>query len=166
MTARELIEALELQPHPEGGHYREVYRAAETIAPGALPPRYAGPRAHATAIYFLLARGETSALHRIASDELWHHYDGGALRVVTLADDGTRRDHVLGKRYDRGERPLACVAHGLMFGAQLEPDADFALVGCTVAPGFDFADFDMPARAVLQARWPQHGEVIAHLGRR
>lgn len=166
MTARELIEALELRPHPEGGHYREIYRADEAIAHAALPARFGGARAHATAIYFLLARGETSSLHTIASDELWHHYDGGGLRVVTLAPDGTRRDHVLGKAYDRGERPFACVSHGLMFGAHLEPAADFALVGCTVAPGFDFADFDMPVRATLHARWPQHAEVVERLGRR
>lgn len=165
MTAEQLIAALELRPHPEGGHYREVYRAEEQIAHAALPPRFAGARAHATAIYFLLRRGETSALHAIASDELWHHYDGGALRVVTLAPDGTRRDHLLGKAYARGERPFAVVERGRMFAAELAEGAEFALVGCTVAPGFDFADFVMPSRAELRARWPQHDDVIARLGR-
>ena len=156
---------LDLRPHPEGGHYREVYRADEQIAHAALPERFGGARAHATAIYFLLARGETSGLHAIASDELWHHYDGGALRVVTLAPDGGRRDHVLGKSYERGERPFAAVPRGMMFGAELEPGVEFALVGCTVAPGFDFADFAMPPRAELRARWPQHAGVVERLGR-
>jgi predicted cupin superfamily sugar epimerase len=165
MTAAELISTLELRPHPEGGHYREVYRADEQIAHDALPARFGGARAHATSIYFLLARGQTSGLHAIASDELWHHYDGGALRVVTLAPDGTRRDHVLGKAYDAGERPFAMVPRGAMFGAELVGAAAFALVGCTVAPGFDFADFVMPSRAELHARWPQHADVIARLGR-
>ncbi len=167
-TWQDLVATLGLLPHPEGGYYRELYRAEETCARDALPPRFAGDRSHATAIYFLLPRGAFSALHSIASDECWHHYEGAPVRIVTLDEAGVRRDLLLGKDYARGERPFHVVPRGRLFGSwpEAEPgDAPFALVGCTVAPGFDFADFVMPPRGTLLERFPQHAELIARLTR-
>ena len=165
MSPDDLVRFLDLVPHPEGGFFRELYRADEEVPRAALPKRFSGDRAYATAIYFLLTHGTFSALHTIESDELWHHYEGGALRVVTLSDDGTREDFVLGKDYAKGQRPFACVKRGRVFGSYVEGDASYVLVGCTVSPGFDFADFRMPPRETLLARFPAHAEVITRLTR-
>ncbi|AKF09124.1 cupin domain-containing protein [Sandaracinus amylolyticus] len=154
-TADELATQLGLAPHPEGGFYRETYRASTMVD----TPR--GPRAASTAIYFLVPRGAFSALHRIASDEVWHHYAGAALRVVRIAEDGARGDLVIGP----GGAPQGVVEAGAWFGATIEGDGDWALVGCTVAPGFDFADFELAQRADLIARFPQHAQVITALTR-
>jgi predicted cupin superfamily sugar epimerase len=161
MSSRsDLVRALDLAPHPEGGFYRETYRSREVV------PTARGPRAASTAILFLVARESFSALHRIASDEVWHFHAGTPLRVVCIAEDGTRSDHVLGLDLARGERPQAVVPAGTWFGARLEPgDADFALVSCTVAPGFDFADFELAERAALRSRFPEHAVIIDELTR-
>lgn len=165
MQAREWIEHLQLAPHPEGGHFRQTYRAAEMIAQAHLPERFRGDRAFATAIYFLLAGDEFSALHRIGSDEVWHHYDGGALTVHVIDTAGRYLALQLGKNPARGESPQAVVTAGCLFGASLRDAGSFALVGCTVAPGFDFADFELPSREQLLRQYPQHGKVIERLTR-
>jgi hypothetical protein len=160
MTADEWIARLRLVPHPEGGHYRESYRAAESVAAGALPARYGGSRALATAIYYLLRRGERSVLHRVRSDEMWHFYDGDPLGLALL-DDAGPRTIVLGRDGARGEVPQAVVVAGTWFGAAVESPGAFALVGCTVAPGFDFADLEMADRAALTRARPAHAAFIA-----
>lgn len=159
-TAKEWVERLGLEPHPEGGFYRETYRSDELI--GNLPHRYCGLRAFGTAIYFLLRAGEVSRLHRLRSDEIWHWYGGGALVVGTLSADGTWTEHRLGFDWQAGERPQLVVARGAWFGAWVAAGGDFALVGCTVAPGFDFADFEF-AGPELAARYPQHRQALAKL---
>ncbi|MBM4067968.1 MAG: cupin domain-containing protein [Planctomycetes bacterium] len=164
-SARDWIEQLQLTPHPEGGHYRQTYRATELIEHANLPERFNGARAFSTAIYFLLNGDEFSALHRIRSDEVWHHYDGGALDIHIIDAAGRYLAIPLGKDVTRGERPQAVVPGGDLFGASLRDSASFALVGCTVAPGFDFADFELPPRAELLREYPQHREVIERLTR-
>jgi len=150
------VEALGLEPHPEGGFFRETYRSTARI----------GDRNVSTAIYFLITRGNFSALHRIASDELWHFHAGDALEIVTIDPMGARKDLRLGLDLARGERPQQVVPAGQWFGARLaEADASHALVSCTVAPGFDFADFELADRAQLSAIHPQHASVIAALTR-
>lgn len=164
-TLEDLVRTLALSPHPEGGFFRETYRSAEQLA--ALPARFGGPRSVSTAIYYLLGAGDMSALHRIHSDEVWHFYLGRPLEVVVLAADGTARTIVLGVDLAAGQVPQAVVEAGAWFGARLHqpvPGA-FALVGCTVAPGFDFADLELAERAALLARYPQHAGVIAALTR-
>jgi predicted cupin superfamily sugar epimerase len=171
------IDRLALTPHPEGGYFRETYRAAESVPPDALPARYGGARALSTAIYFLLPAGECSALHRIRSDELWHYYAGDPLTLVTIDDAGLLTTHVLGPEVERGERFQVLAPAGVWFGAEV-PDRSpsggasdvpggvsraFTLVGCTVAPGFDFADFELGTRTELVRRYPQHRAVIEHL---
>lgn len=167
-AAQDWIEQLQLRPHPEGGHFCETYRAAETIAHAHLPERFKGDRAFSTAIYFLLAGHEFSALHRIHADEMWHHYDGGALTVHVIDRDGQYVSIRLGKNLARGERPQAVVAAGCLFGASVAdpgPAGSFALVGCTVAPGFDFADFELPTRSQLLRDYPQHRQLVEQLTR-
>jgi uncharacterized protein len=159
-TAEAWIQALGLVPHPEGGHYRETYRAQSIVTlPGA-----AGPRALSTAIYFLLRAGEVSTMHRLRSDELWHFHAGSALLVLELTADGEAREHRLGLDIAAGEQPQAAIAAGSWFGARLA-GGGFALVSCTVAPGFDFADFELGRRDALQSRYERHREAIAALTR-
>lgn len=166
-----LVRALELSPHPEGGFYREIYRSTETVTRESLPARFGGPRAFSTAIYFLVPAGTFSALHVIASDECWHHYEGDPLRVVTLDEAGAREDFVLGKSLDRAERPFAMVPAGRVFGSFSEAPNDgrtsvgYSLVGCTVSPGFDFADFRMESREVLLGKFPAHRDIVNALTR-
>jgi predicted cupin superfamily sugar epimerase len=156
------IEVLGLRPHPEGGHYRETYRAADVLpVGGVLGGR--GLRAVSTAIYFLLAGGECSRLHRIVSDELWHFYAGTSLALYVLDRQGALTRVPLGTRVERGEQPQACVRAGCWFGAVVEDEDGYALVGCTVAPGFDFADLELGDRAALLAEFPQHRAVIERL---
>ena len=164
-TAAELIQALELAPHPEGGWYRETYRAAESIPRAGLPARFAGARAFATAIYFLLDATTFSALHRIRSDELWHFYAGSPLTLHLLTPAGEHRRLALGAEPARGAAFQATVPAGCWFGAEVERPGDFALVGCTVAPGFDFADFELGARAELCRSYPAHRDLIERLTR-
>lgn len=159
VSAADLAARLGLAPHPEGGFYRETYRASELVD----TPR--GPRAASTAIHFLVPRSTFSALHRIASDEVWHHYAGAALRVVRIAEDGTRRDLVIGPDLDAGQEPQGVVPAGEWFGATLEGEGDWALVGCTVAPRFDFADFELARREELLARFPEHEAIVRALTR-
>lgn len=157
------IRALQLRPHPEGGYFRETYRAAESIPRRALPARFPGPRAFSTAIYFLLRAGQVSRLHRIRSDETWHFHAGAPLIIHLLTPDGRYRALRLGVRPDRGEHPQAVVPAGAWFGAVLAPRGRYALVGCTVAPGFDFADFALADRADLTRRFPRHRRLIEAL---
>ena len=164
MTAQRWIEQLQLSPHPEGGWYREVYRASETIARSSLPDRFTGDRSHSTAIYFLLRGDDYSALHAIKQDEVWHFYDGAGLTIHAIDPQGHYASLTLGRALDRNEAPMAVVKAGWLFGATVKPDT-YALVGCTVAPGFDFDDFEMPSRMALLERYPQHRELIERLAR-
>jgi predicted cupin superfamily sugar epimerase len=165
ISARAWIDHLQLKPHPEGGYFRESYRSPETIARAHLPARFGGDRAFATAIYYLLQAGDFSAFHRIKADEGWHFYDGVPLTVHVLGAGGTHSALKLGRDFARGELPQAVVRAGDLFAAELEGPAGYALVGCTVAPGFDFADFELPPRHELLARYPQHKELIRRLTR-
>jgi len=155
--AREWIERLGLQPHPEGGYFRETYRSPVRVGGG-------DARAVCTAIYYLLTGEDISALHRIRSDEMWHFYDGAPLRLHLLDADGPR-SLVLGRDVSAGQVPQALVPAGVWFGATVEDPVSFSLVGCTVAPGFEFEDFEVADRAVLLAAHPRHRDLIERLTR-
>ncbi len=159
----QLVEHLGLTRHPEGGWYRQTYRAALTHE--RLPDRYSGARSASTAILFLLEAGDFSALHTIASDELWHFYLGDPLTVVQLSESGERTDIVLGQDVLGGQQVQACVPHGTLFGAFVAAPGAWSLVGCTVAPGFDFDDFVMPKRQELLARHSANTDIIERLTR-
>jgi hypothetical protein len=163
-AAQQWIQRLNLDPHPEGGFYRQTYRAALTLPQSALP-RHTGDRAASTAIYFLLAGDQFSALHRLRSDEVWHFYAGSSLIVHVIEPGGTYSEIVLGNDAAAGEHFQAVVPAGCWFGSSLRHPNPYALVGCTVAPGFDFADFEMANRAELIAHYPQHRAMIERLTR-
>jgi predicted cupin superfamily sugar epimerase len=158
--ARAIVERLALLPHPEGGFYRETFRAPLRL--DGLP--HGGPRAASTAIYFLLPAGTFSAFHRVRSDEVWHRYDGGVLELHTLDDHGAHEVVRLGCDLERGERPQHVVPAGVWQAAR-PIDGAYALCGCTVAPGFDFADFELPPRDAMLARFPQHRALVEALTR-
>ncbi len=167
MTAEQLIATLELEPHPEGGFFRETYRATETISRAALPSRFRGDRAFSTAIYFLIHGKQFSALHRICSDELWSFYLGEPLELVEITSDGRLTTTLLGPDIKAGARPQAVIPAGSWFASRLaRPDPHaFALVGCSVAPGFDFADFELARRETLLDAYPQHEDMIRAMTR-
>ena len=157
------IERLRLAPHPEGGYFRETYRSSEIVARAALPKRFPGARAFSTAIYFLLPSGEVSRLHRLRSDELWHFHAGSALVIAILEPGSGAREIVLGRDPDRGETLQAVVPAGSWFGAHVRDSGSFTLAGCTVAPGFDYADFDLADRVALLRQFPDQAALIARL---
>ncbi|MEM9024026.1 MAG: cupin domain-containing protein [Bacteroidota bacterium] len=153
-------EHLQLMPHPEGWAFREVYRSDETLSSAHLPERYAGGRSFATSIYFLLRAGEFSALHRLQSDELWHFYEGDPLTVYSILPDGRLETLLLGRDPEQGQVMQGVVKAGSWFGSRVAPSGAFSLVGCTVAPGFDFADFELADRHALEQQFPEHRELI------
>lgn len=164
-TAQTCIDQLDLQPHPEGGYYRETYRSAATMALPGSPPDTPAQRNVSTGIYFLLEADNFSAFHRIESDEMWHFYAGQALEVLELDDAGTLTRTRLGPDLLSGDVPQHVVPARRWFASRVVPGGTFALVGCTVAPGFDFADFALAQRHALSVRYPQHAVLIAELTR-
>jgi predicted cupin superfamily sugar epimerase len=164
-TAQQWIAALQLSRHPEGGYFRETYRADEVIAAAHLPVRFRSDHAFSTAIYYLLEGEDFSALHRIRQDEVWHHYDGAPLTIHVLDEQGSPWALVLGKSFEQGERPQIVVRAGCWFGAVVSQPHSFTLTGCTVAPGFLFEDFELADRQHLCQLYPQHADLIRRLTR-
>lgn len=158
------IARLNLAPHPEGGWYRQTYRSS-LLLPSAALPGYESDRVAATTIYFLLSGDEFSALHRLRSDEVWHFYAGSPLVVHVLDREDGYRQSLLGTDPDAGQSFQAVVRGGRWFGSSLLHPGTFALVGCTVAPGFEFADFEMAKRRELLSLYPEHRDVITRLTR-
>lgn len=164
-TSLQLIEQFQLLPHPEGGWYKETYKSAETIAANALPQRFPGPRAFSTAICFLLEQGNFSAFHRIKSDECWHFYTGQPLEVFILFPEGRLEVITLGNDIEKGQLFQYVVPANCWFASRPAPESAFSFVGCTVAPGFDFADFELAHAAALCAEYPQYTTLINSLCR-
>ncbi len=155
--AQQWVERLGLQPHPEGGWFRECYRSRTRVTHGGQE------RQAATSIYFLLGFGAVSRLHRLTFDELWYYHAGEALRIELLHRGGRHETVWLGPRVEAGERLQLAVPGGTVFGARAA-EAGGTLVGCMVAPAFEFADFEMPSKALLLEAFPQHRGVIEELG--
>jgi uncharacterized protein len=166
LTVETLRALLGLHPHPvEGGYFAETYRSAEHVPAGALPPRYAGARAVSTAIYYLLTPDTFSAMHRLASDEVFHFCLGDPVEMLQLWPDGSHRVVLIGPDLEAGERPQVVVPHGVWQGARLRSGGRFALLGATVAPGFDYADYETPIRAALLLTHPIAHDLILTLTR-
>lgn len=164
MTAEEIIALLGLAPHRrEGGFFREIYRADEGVAAPALPARYGGPRALSTAIYYLLTPHAFSPMHRLLSDEIFHFYLGDPVELLLLEPGAAGRTMVLGTDLAAGMRPQGIVSRGVWQGARLVAGGACALLGTTVAPGFDYADYADGERDALIAAWPAHAELIRAL---
>lgn len=160
------IDKLQLLPHPEGGYYREIYRAGEMILADNLPGRYTGNRNVSTSIYFLLSERDFSAFHRLNSDELWHFYDGSPVKISIIDEQGGFSEILLGKNINNGEEFQAVVKKNCWFASELADKTSYALVGCTVAPGFDFQDFEMAKCDELLKLYPQYTQIIKRLCRK
>ena len=157
------VDRLSLQPHPEGGYYARTYESDLRLTKESLPSEFNGDRLVSTAIYFLLPGNQYSAFHRIKSDELWHYYDGCGLCICVIHPDGRGEQLWLGKDMDRGFSFQHVVPAGSWFASKPVKVDDFTLCGCTVAPGFDFADFEMADRDTLLNAYPQHKKWIDDL---
>lgn len=156
--AQALIDTLGLQPHPEGGHFREVFRSTTPITHNG------GPRSAATSIYYLLAEEAFSAWHRIDADEIWYFHAGGPLALHVLRRDGTLVTHLLGNPLTHnGAVFQAVVPAGCWFAAELPESHSYALVGCAVAPGFEFSGFELAGETDMAAAITQHGEWVRRL---
>jgi len=164
-SAKYWIDKLGLIAHPEGGYYRETYRSGLSIAKEALPPQFTGSRLVSTAIYFLLEGENFSAFHRLRSDEMWHFYAGAPFVVHVIEEGGRYSEISLGSNPDAGERLQAVVKAGGWFASRVKDPESFALAGCTVAPGFDFEDFELGKRSNLIKLYPQRRELIEQLTR-
>jgi uncharacterized protein len=163
MDAETVIRQLGLKPHPEGGFYRETYRCEEDLAAAGLPGRYGSQRSVSTAIYYMLTPGSCSAMHRLQSDEVFHFYAGDSLTMLQLHADGRAETIILGQDFMAGQRPQVVVPRGVWQGLFLNEGGSFALLGATVAPGFDFADFELAARDDLIRQYPGSAAMIERL---
>ena len=157
------IKKLQLTQHVEGGSYREWYRSALSVSGKCLPVFFQGDRNISTGIYFLLQHGQYSAFHRIASDELWHFYFGDPLLIYEINHSGILTTHRLGSDPENGEVFQTMIKAGSWFASAPAEESEYALVGCTVSPGFDFADLELADRASLSVQYPMHAELIARL---
>ncbi len=163
--AKYFVEKFRMQLHPEGGWFKETYRSDEIILKEHLPNRFSDGRSFCTAIYFLLEGQQFSSFHRIKSDELWHFYAGEALHVFVIDEQGKLEIIKLGSNPEEGEVFQAVVKAGCWFASQPAKHHSFSLVGCTVAPGFDFADFELAQADVLTKEFPEHKTLINKLCR-
>ena len=157
-SADHYIKELNLEPHPEGGFFRETYRSTGSISASGLK-NFIGSRSFSTCIYYLLKGNEISVFHKLKSDEVWHFYDGGSIRIYILSD-GPLMQKTLGKEIGNGENFQQVIPANTWFAAELIDKKSFTLAGCTVAPGFDFRDFEIGKREELLKLYPQHEEMI------
>ena len=157
------INKLEMMPHPEGGYFKEVYRSQESHKADGLPNRFGGDRSHGTSIYFLLVGDQVSKFHRIKSDEIWHFYEGSAVTIYRITPAGKLLTTIVGRDFENGEELQAVIPFGEWFGAEVNDKGSFALVGCTVAPGFHFEDFELANCDDLEKEFPAEYDVIQKL---
>ena len=161
MNAEKLKSLLNLAPLTiEGGFFAETYRSADSISPECLTERYKGPRAFGTCIYYLLEPGTFSEIHRLASDEIFHFYLGDPVEMLQLWPNGEAKRVVLGTDIENGMAPQLVVPRGVWQGTRLAHGGAFALLGCTVSPGFEYADYESGSRQVLSEKYPGHRELI------
>lgn len=162
-TVQHIVEHFQLQPHPEGGYYKETYRSEEKISSGE--NNFPNGRNYSTAIYFLIEKNNFSAFHRIKSDEIWHFYEGDALEVIEIDLQGNLIRTQVGRDLANGQIFQYTVKAGHWFGSRVLKGGEFSFVGCTVSPGFDFNDFELATRSELVKVFPLHQEIIAELTR-
>ena len=161
----QLIQKYNLEPHPEGGWYKQTYKSNEEIPADALPERFGASRAFSTAIYFLLEKGNFSAFHRIKSDECWHFYAGDTLLIYIIEQTGELKIISLGSNYEKGQSFQYVVPADCWFASCPAPGSEYCFVGCTVSPGFEFEDFELANATVLSVMYPQHKSIIMELCR-
>jgi predicted cupin superfamily sugar epimerase len=161
MTAEKLKSLLNLVPLSiEGGYFAETYRSTEMISSECLPDRYSGRRSVGTAIYYLLEPGTFSEIHRVASDEIFHFYLGDPVEMLQLWPDGSGKRVLIGTNIEKGMAPQVVVPQGVWQGARLAAGGKFALLGCTVSPGFEYADYESGSRQHLCELHPAYRDMI------
>jgi uncharacterized protein len=160
-----LIQRHGLEPHPEGGWYKQTYKSTELIAAETLPNRFGANRVFSTAIYFLLETGNFSAFHRIKSDECWHFYAGDPLLIYIIEQTGELKVIPLGSDHEKGQSFQYVVPANCWFASRPAPQSKYCFVGCTVSPGFEFEDFELASATVLSVMYPQHKSIIMELCR-
>lgn len=164
LTAERIIKLYNMKPLPgEGGYYVETYRSAENIERTSLPERYDSDKSYSTAIFYLLTPGTRSRIHRLKSDEVFHFYMGDPVKLVLIHPSGTIKVLFLGHDIRAGQFVQAVVPAGIWQGAHLLEGGQFALMGATVAPGFDFSDRELGTRKELLELYPQHNDIITSL---
>lgn len=165
LTIEEITKLLDLKPHPEGGFYKETYRSTGLIGKESLPEPYSSARNYSTSIYFLLTKDTFSAFHKIHQDEFWHFYDGSPIDLHMISPEGKHTQITIGRDLKNGQVPQFVVPGGYWFASRVLNNDDWALAGCTVAPGFDFDDFDLAERNQLIEMFPEHHKIIKELTR-
>lgn len=163
--AQSWINRLHLAEHPEGGFFAPAYRSGEILKNHCLPGRFTGDRAAFSSIYYLLKKGQFSAFHRLRSAEQWNFYEGSALAIFILEPGGGLVEKRLGRDIENGESLQVVLEPGNWFGAKLCGGGEYALIGCTVVPGFDWEDFELADPAELGDRYPEHRDIIGRLTR-
>jgi len=155
-----IIESLQLQKHPEGGYFREIYRSNEILQKAALDNRYSGDRNYSTSIYYLLPGVSISLFHRLKSDETWHFYLGSSLILHCISEIKGYYKIKLGNNLTDNEIPQFTIPHGDWFAAEVINKNSFSLTGCTVTPGFSFQDFELAGQNELSVKFPELKELI------
>lgn len=159
-SIEKIVKKLQLQPHPEGGYFKEVYRSSGFINEENLGEDFSERRNYATSIYFLLTSETFSAFHRIKQDEIWHFYKGSPIKLHVISDDGIYSNTIIGNDIEKEQNPQFVVKAKDWFAAEVIDKNAYSLVGCTVAPGFDFNDFELPEREILISKFPEHKNII------
>ncbi|WP_460219110.1 cupin domain-containing protein [Psychroserpens sp. MEBiC05023] len=155
-----LIKTLELLPHPEGGYFKETYRSEGIISTSCLPSTFKTERNYSTGIYYLLKSEDFSAFHKINQDEMWHFYLGDAIELHMISEEGIHSKVYIGNDIAQGQVLQFVVPKHYWFAAKVSKPNSYALLGCTVAPGFDFKDFTLATRGALIETFPQHKDII------
>ena len=163
MTAKEIINHLDLTAHPEGGYFKETYRSKGEILSENLEKHFDGNRNFCTSIYFLLTSEKFSAFHKINQDEIWHFYQGSCLKLHQISPEGEYSSVLIGNDIPNGEIPQYTVPAHFYFAAEVIEKDSFSFVGCTVSPGFDFRDFKLPSCSELSKEFPNHSTIIDQL---
>ncbi len=162
---QQLIQKFNLQKHPEGGYFKETYRSDGEIPEEVLPDEFDGARNYSTGIYFLLTSDAFSAFHKIHQDEMWHFYTGTSLTIHMISPEGKYSKQVLGLNFEEDALPQFTVPKKTWFAAEVNQPNTYSFVGCTVAPGFDFRDFELAEQGKLVSAFPQHKALIKQFTR-
>jgi len=159
--AKNIVESLNLSAHPEGGYFSEVYRSEEMLNIDDLPGRYNSSRTFSTSIYYMLVENQISHFHRLKSDETWHFYFGSPVIIHCLSPDGIYNKVKIGCQFTHNIFPQFTIKKGIWFAAEIEDKTSFALIGCTVAPGFEYDDFELGKRNSLINQFPLYKGIIS-----
>ena len=163
LNSKEIIDYLNLTPHPEGGYFKETYRSKQSIINSELWEGAKGSRNYSTGIYFMLENQQFSAFHKIRQDEMWHFYMGASILIHMINKEGEYKLITIGNKINKGEFFQYVIPANTWFASELKDKKGFSLCGCTVSPGFDFNDFEMPSRKFLIEKFPKQKKIISRL---